>query len=158
MSCWMDLWLADFCDLNPVLIRILFISPPVRSSVTHSCGCLWYLSQHPLLFLLLLTVLSLIFISVSLFSVTWVFLGHDYHDEVSKYLENRSLIWFSQRTPSNFTCGAPFHLHISFGNPISYKKYLMLIFLVCLLLDDLPIFSRIIALLLSWYMIFSVDP
>ena len=38
MSHLMDLWLMDFCDYNPVLIIIMFLSPSVRWSTTHSCG------------------------------------------------------------------------------------------------------------------------
>ena len=119
---WMDLWLTDFCDLNTVLILILFWSPSVHIYATHSCGSLWYLSRRPLIFLLLLTFLSLFFLSVALFYITWVYLGHDYHAEVSKSLENRSPIWFSQEIPVHFTCGEPLHWHISLVNPVSYKK------------------------------------
>ena len=147
ISHWMDIWLTDFCDSNYVLILILFWSPSVRRSATHSCGCLWYLSRRP--FLLLLTFISLIFLSVSLFYVIWV---------VSKTLENRSLIRFSQEIPGHLICGAQFHWHISYLNPVSYKKYLMFMCLVWLLLDDLSNFSRRIGLLLPWYMIFSVIP
>ena len=38
------------------------------------------------------------------------------------------------------------------------KKYLMFICLVSFLIDDLPLFSRRIALLFSWYMILSLTP
>ena len=145
--------------LNQIfLIQILFWSPSVRSYATHSCGSLWYLSRHTILLLLLLTLFSLLFLSVALFSVIWVCLGHDSHYEVYKHLENRFLIWFSQEIPDHFISGAPLHWNISFVNPVSYKKYLMSICLVCFLIDDLPLFSRRIELLLSWYIIFSVTP
>ena len=158
MSRWMDLWLTNFCDSNPVSIIILFWLPPVCRSAAHSCRCLGYLSCRPLLLLLLLTFISLIFISVALFYVSWVCLGTDSHGEVSKSLENISLLWFSKEIPSHFTCGAPLHWHIYFVNPVSYKKNRMFMCLVRLLLDYLPLFSRGIVLLLSWYMIFSVTP
>ena len=119
---WMDLWLTEFCDYNHVSIIILFSSPSLRQPITHSCGCLWYLSRRQFIFLLLLTFLSFIFLSTVLFYVSWVCLGHTSNDEVSKYLENISLIWFSQEIPVHFTCGAPLHWHISLVNPVSYKK------------------------------------
>ena len=143
-------WFMDF------LVRTLLWSPSVRQSATHSCGRLWYLSCHPLLILILLPFLSFLFICVALFSVILVFLGHDSYYEVSQPLENKSLLWFSQEIPVHFICGAPLHWHISFLDPVSYKKHLMFICFVCLLLDELPIFSRRILILLSSYMIFSV--
>ena len=93
MSLWMDLWLTDFCHSNSVLIINLFWSPFVLQYATHSCGRSWYLSRRPLLFLLLFTFLSLVIFLLPLFFITWVCLGWYYHYEVSKYLENRSLIF-----------------------------------------------------------------
>ena len=43
MSRWMVLWITYFCDYNSVLIPILFWSPSMRQSATHSCGNLWLL-------------------------------------------------------------------------------------------------------------------
>ena len=122
ISHWMDIWLTDFCDSNPVSILILFLSLSVHRSAKNSRGCLWYLSRRPLILLLLMTFISLPFIYIALFSVIWVCLGHESHDEVSKSLENRPLIWFSKEIPGNLICGAPFHWHVSFVNPVSHKK------------------------------------
>ena len=119
MSCWMDVWLTYFGDSNPVLFIILFWSLSLCWSATHSCGILWYLSRHPLLILLLITFLSLLFISISLFYVTWVCLWNESHEEVSKSLKNRSLIWFSQEIPIHLTCVSQLHWHTPFVNPVS---------------------------------------
>ena len=71
----------------------------MRRSATHSCEHLWLRSCHSLLSLLLLAMLGFLFISVALFSVTWVCFGHNSHVEVSKYCENRSLILFIRKFP-----------------------------------------------------------
>ena len=131
ISCWMDLWLTNFCDSNhdfPVFILIQFWSPSMCQSKTHSCGRFWYLSFRPLPLLLLLTFLSFLFLFVVLFTDIWVCLRHDSQYEVSKLLENRYLIWFSQEIPGHFICGSPLHCHISFVNPISYEKFWCLLF------------------------------
>ena len=155
---WIYPWLVRFCDSNTILFLILFWTLSVRWSATHSCGRLWYLSRRSVLFLLLLTFLSLIFICLALFSVNWVCLGHDSHDEVFKSLENRSMVWFRQEIPNYFAYVAPFHWYISFVNPVNYKILYDVDMFGAFTSWWLTIISQKIALLLSWYMIFSVNP
>ena len=144
MSCWMDTWFTDFWYI------CCYKSPSVSQYVTHTCGISWFWSRCSLILSLFLALICFLFLSISLFSVTQVNLGHKSHDEVSKSSENRLLIWFSQEIPSHFTRGTPSHWHFAFANPICYKRYLLLMCLVRLLIKVFPLFSIRIALLFSW--------
>ena len=81
VSYWMDPWFTDF------LVRTLLQSLFVYRSATHSFGCLWFLSRRSLIFLLLIALVGLLFLSFAMYSITWVCLGHNSHDEVSKFSE-----------------------------------------------------------------------
>ena len=157
----MDILLTDFCDSNPVFpvfILILFWSPSIQRSSTHSCGRLWYLSRRPLIILLLLTFLSFTFFLLSCFPLFGSFGG------MTPMMRSINLLkidtWFGlvNKYPVISYVGH----HFTSISPLWIlsvtKTYLMFICLVHFLLDDLPFLAIKIALSLSWYMIFSVTP